>query len=80
MLALKDGLLSLQGRQFKDQCRDLLSGYHYITTEEFSEVTNAHQAYNRLGGNHEGDALFEAVRVKYESQLSSGKTKKTEEF
>ena len=61
MLAIKDGLLAIQGREFKSHCSDLLSNFYRITTEDFAAIT----------GNHEGDALFDAVRTKYETGLKN---------
>ena len=71
MLAIKDGLLAIQGREFKSHCSDLLSNFYRITTEDFAAITKEHQVYNGLGGNHEGDALFDAVRTKYETGLKN---------
>ena len=35
---LKNGVLSTQGREFKDDCRRLLEEDHYITLKEFEHV------------------------------------------
>lgn len=63
---LKAGLLSIQGRAFKATCRKLLEEDHEISLEEFEEVSKDHDAYNSLGGNHNGDQLFQLVRKKVE--------------
>ena len=63
---LKAGLLSIQGRTFKSNCRRLLDQNHEITLEEYEEITKDHDAYNSLGGNHNGDQLYLLVRKKVE--------------
>ena len=62
--ALKDGVLSLQGRNFKQDCRNLLQEDHTITLEEFEALQAEHNTYKSLGGNHDGDELFEMARKK----------------
>lgn len=64
--SLKRGLLSVQGRQFKADCKKLLAEDHVITFDEYQQITEDHQAYHDLGGNHNGDALFDLVRKKAE--------------
>lgn len=61
MNILKEGILSLQGREFRDYCRELLKEDHIITTFEYETLVHEHQTYNSLGGNHRGDALFHAA-------------------
>lgn len=68
--ALRDGMLSLQGREFKADCRYLLSEGHIITLNEYESIVEEHRIYNSLGGNHEGDALFSMVKAKYEQSLA----------
>lgn len=68
--SIMKGLLSVQGRQFKKHCRELLEKGHEITTEEYEEIVSDHKAYNGLKGNHEGDALFDSVVIKYNAQIS----------
>ena len=65
--SLKRGLLSVQGRQFKSDCKRLLAEGHTITFDEFQQINEDHQAYHDLGGNHNGDALFELVKKKAET-------------
>lgn len=67
---LKRGLLSVQGRQFKSDCRKLLKEDHIISFEEFQQINEDHEAYHELGGNHNGDALFELVKKKAEKELN----------
>lgn len=64
---LKAGLLSIQGRTFKNNCKRLLEENHEITLEEYEEITKDHEAYNSLGGNHNGDQLYKLVRQKVEN-------------
>lgn len=71
MKSLKKGLLSMQGKQFKQECRALLEDGHEITLDEFQELDADHQAYNALGGNHNGDHLFELVKKKVENTLTT---------
>lgn len=66
---LKAGLLSLQGKEFRADCRRLLEDGHEITLDEWEEIDADHEAYNGLGGNHKGDSLFELVRKKVEKTL-----------
>ena len=67
---LTEGMLSIQGKQFKDECRMLLKEEHVITLQEFENITNEHRIYNILNGNHEGDSLYSLVKVKYEAGLA----------
>lgn len=66
---LKGGMLSLQGREFKQDCRELLKEDHVITLIEYETIVDEHKVYNSLGGNHRGDALFAAVQQKYNNSL-----------
>lgn len=61
---LKAGILSLQGREFKKRCRELLAEDHYLTLDEYNEIVKEHHVYNGLGGNHNGDILFGLVEQK----------------
>lgn len=67
---LKEGMLSIQGKQFKDECRALLEDNHHITLKEFENISNEHRVYNALEGNHEGDDLFKLVATKYHSLIT----------
>ena len=66
---LKDGMLSMQGRNFKNDCHRMLLEEHVITLNEFDQLLADHIVYNKLGGNHEGDALFSMVEAKYKNSL-----------
>ncbi len=70
MDVLKGGMLSLQGRDFKEECRRLIEDVDKITTAEYEQLIEDHMVYNSLGGNHTGDSLFAAAKQKYENQLS----------
>lgn len=70
---LKAGLLSIQGRTFKSNCRRLLDQDHEISLEEYEEITKDHEAYNSLGGNHNGDQLYQLVRKKVEDSWAKDK-------
>ena len=66
---MKDDILTIEGAYFRSECRKLLQKEHIITQEEFNTITLEHDAYNSLGGNHEGDMLFEMVREKHRNQI-----------
>lgn len=68
---IKDGMLSVEGRAFRNECKRLLEEDHIITLNEYLAVVNEHGIYNNLGGNHEGDLLFSAVKAKYEKSLKT---------
>ncbi len=67
---LTEGMLSIQGKQFKEDCRELLKEGHVISLNEYEHITHEHDVYNQLHGNHEGDGLYSLVKVKYEASLS----------
>ena len=69
LTSLKRGLLSVQGRQFKADCKRLLDSNHKLTIDEYQQINEDHEAYHALGGNHNGDALFDLVRKKAEKEL-----------
>ena len=66
---LRDGMLSMQGRNFKNDCHKLLSEDHIVTAIEYESILADHIVYNKLGGNHEGDALFSMVESKYKNTI-----------
>lgn len=59
---LKLGLLAIQGREFKQNCRNALNQEHDLTLEEYDQIVKDHDAYKALGGNHEGDELFKLLQ------------------
>lgn len=65
--ALTAGVLSMQGKEFRNNCRRLLAEDHVITLDEWEELDKDHMAYNGLGGNHKGDHLFSLVKKKVEA-------------
>lgn len=66
---IRKGLLAVQGHEFRNKCRRLLSK-DVILLEEYEQLESDHLAYNGLGGNHKGDSLFDQVKTKYYSQLT----------
>lgn len=62
---IKDGMLSVQGTAFKNECRKLLDQKEPITLEQYEAMVEEHHVYNSLGGNHTGDALFKSLEAKY---------------
>ena len=67
---IMSGVLSIQGRAFKQECRTLLKDGHEITLEEWESIQEEHDIYNALGGNHDGDSLFKMVEHKAMKNLS----------
>lgn len=59
--SLKRGILSIQGHNFKEYCRELLEEEKEITLKELEVCQEEHDVYNYLGGNHTGDLLFDLV-------------------
>lgn len=70
---VRDGVLSIQGKQFKNDCRKLLNPDHEITLDEFEEIESDHETYNKMNGNHTGDKLFQMVEQKFRNSLSNYK-------
>lgn len=69
--ALKAGILSVQGKIFKEDCRRLLKPNHIISEEEYEDIVADHKSYNGLGGNHIGDGLFKSVMNKWNKQIEN---------
>lgn len=67
---VKSGVLSIQGQHFMRKCRELLKEEHEITLDEFEAVQKDHTTYNSLGGNHNGDIIFEMVVEKAMNNLA----------
>ena len=66
---IESGILSIQGKQFRDMCEELLK-QDFITIEEYEEFEEEYSVYKKLGGNHRGDALHERVVAKFDKQSS----------
>ena len=66
---IESGILSIQGRQFKEMCEQLLK-QDYITIEEYEEFEEEYAVYKNLGGNHRGDSLHARVVAKCDKQNS----------
>ena len=64
---LQEGILSIQGKQFRELCKELLKK-DYISVEEYDEFEEEYAVYKSLGGNHKGDALHERVVRKCDRQ------------
>lgn len=64
------GVLSIQGKEFKANCRKLLEPSHVISLEEWEEICEDHRVYNALGGNHKGDELFSLVDQKFTNTVT----------
>ena len=75
ILSLKKDVLIIEGAYFRSECRKLLQKDHVITQDEFDTITSEHGAYKALGGNHDGDALFEMVKEKHKDNLLENEKK-----
>lgn len=69
--SIKNGVLAIEGRAFKEDCRKLLEPGHIITLAEYEALQAEHEVYNGLGGNHEGDGLFSMAEAKYRNGLKN---------
>ena len=67
--AIETGILSIQGKQFRDMCERLLEQGHYINVDEYEEFESEYTVYKGLGGNHRGDALHDRVIDKVQAQM-----------
>lgn len=67
---IKDGVLSIQRKSFMAQCTDLLKKDHELTLEEYKAIQEEHNIYHNLGGNHDGDNLFELVEEKAKHDIA----------
>lgn len=76
--ALTAGVLSMQGKEFINNCRKLLAEDHIITLDEWEELDIDHTAYNGLGGNHKGDHLFSLIKKKVEAGFAEDQRPKEE--
>lgn len=76
--ALTAGILSMQGKEFRNNCRKLLAEDHVITLDEWEELDKDHMVYNGLGGNHKGDHLFSLVKKKVEAGFAEDQRPKEE--
>jgi hypothetical protein len=68
MKSLIQGLLSVQGKNFREECERLLL-QDYINVVDYEQFEEDYAAYKALGGNHRGDALHARVVDKYVAQL-----------
>lgn len=64
---ITNGILSIQGKQFRDMCEELLS-QDYISIEEYEDFEDEYAVYKSLGGNHRGDSLHARVVAKCDKQ------------
>lgn len=68
MKSLIQGLLSVQGKNFREECERLLFE-DCINVVDYEQFEEDYAAYKALGGNHRGDALHARVVDKYVAQL-----------
>ena len=69
---LTTGILSVQGKQFRDFCIYLLDSNHKITVQEYEQFEEDYIVYKNLGGNHRGDSLHDRVVKKFDEQTANG--------
>lgn len=67
---ITDGILSIQGRDFKKHCRELINK-PIVTENEYLEICKDYDAYKALDGNGEGDILFADLKEKHKAQLEA---------
>ena len=67
---VKNGVLSIQKKNFEEDCRVLLEEGHNVTLDEFENLQEEHTTYKSLGGNHDGDTLFDMVVKKATNDLT----------
>lgn len=70
---MQGGILSIQGRNFKQECREFLREGRDISLDEFEILQEEYDTYKSLGGNHDGDLLFSMVREKVTNILTDAK-------
>lgn len=68
---LNSGILSIQSKQFREECIRLLNPDHFITFDEYQQFEEDYSAYKELGGNHNGDALHNRVVEKFTAQVTT---------
>ena len=68
--AMRAGILSIQGKTFKQECRELLQEGREISLVEFEAIQEDYNVYKSLGGNHDGDTLFNMVLQKATHNLT----------
>lgn len=69
MSVIKMGVSSVQRKDFLEQCRYLLDPNHNVTLDEWDAISEDHDVYNALGGNHTGDQYYELIKKKVETTL-----------
>lgn len=67
---IRGGILSIQRKDFKEDCEAALREGHEVSLEEFESLQEEHRIYHSLGGNHDGDILFDMVLQKTTRQLT----------
>lgn len=62
--ALKDGMAILLRQRLRDYY-DIFEHEDTIPASEWTDIEQTHRVYNRLGGNHTGDRLYETLKSKH---------------
>ena len=64
-------VLTVQGKQFRTDCKELLSEEDkQITYDQFDNLHTEYENYKSLGGNGLGEQLFALVQEKYSNQIT----------
>ena len=64
-------VLTVQGKQFRTDCKDLLTDTRRIITyDQFDNLHSEYEIYESLGGNGLGKELFNLVQEKYSNQIT----------
>ena len=64
-------VLTVQGKQFRTDCKDLLTDTRSIITyDQFDNLHTEYEIYTSLGGNGLGQELFRLVQEKYSNQIT----------
>lgn len=69
--ALEDGMAIL----LRKQLFEYYGIYEYqdaIPASEWEDIEETHNVYNRLGGNHTGDRLFDEMKKKHLGSMQGG--------
>lgn len=67
--SIRQGVLDVQGPQFKAKCKEVLQDSHQITVDEWLALKKEYEIYTGMGGNSDGSELYKLVHEKYSKHL-----------
>lgn len=67
--SIRQGVLDVQGPQFKAKCKEVLQDSHQITVDEWLALKKEYEIYTGMGGNSDGSELYKLVHKKYSKHL-----------